>query len=79
MSHKIKTIGELPTIIMFNLFDVLIKPILIYGSDVWGLWSELWGIIDRVFLQHSRCMLHVKATTHNVITVPTAKYQPYVS
>ena len=69
MSHKIKTIGELPTDIMFNLFDVLIKAILIYGSDVWGLRSELWGTIDKVFLQYSRCMLHVKATANNVITV----------
>ena len=51
MSHKIKTIGELLTDIMFNSFDVLINPILIYGSDVWGLRSELWGTIDRVFLQ----------------------------
>ena len=69
MSHKIKSIGELPIEIMFNLFDVLIKPILIYGSDVWGLRSELWGTIDKVFLQYSRCMLHVKATTNNIITV----------
>ena len=62
-SYKIKTIGELPIEIMFNLFDILIKPILIFGSDVWGLRSELWGTIDKVFVQYSRCMLHVKATT----------------
>ena len=68
MSYKIKTIGELPIDIMFNLFDVLIKPILIYGSDVWALRSELWGTNDKVFLQYSRCMLHVKATTNNIIT-----------
>ena len=43
MSHKIKTLGELQADIMFNSFDVLIKRILIYGSDVWGLRSELWG------------------------------------
>ena len=69
MSHKIKSIGELPIDIMFNLFDALIKPILIYDSDVWGLRSELWGTIDKVFFQYSRCMLHVKATTNNIITV----------
>ena len=82
MSHKIKSIGELSIEIMFNLFDVLIKPILIYGSDVWGLRSELWGTIDKVFLQYSRCMLHVKATTNNIITVleygrfPSSTYCP---
>ena len=51
MSYKIKTIGELPVDIKFHLFDVLIKPMLIYGIDVCGLRSELWGFIDKVFLQ----------------------------
>ena len=53
---------------MFNLFEVLIKPILVYGSDVWGLKSRLWDSIDKVFLQYARCILHVKATTSNIIT-----------
>ena len=49
MTSKIRTIGILPGDIMFNLIDVLIKPILIYGSHVWGLKSKLWGSIDKVF------------------------------
>ena len=49
-------------------FEVLVKPILVYGSEVWGLKSKLWGSIDIVFLQYSRCILHVKATTNNIIT-----------
>ena len=53
---------------MLNLFDVLVKPILIYGSDVWGIKSKLWDSSDKVFLQYARCLLHVKATTSNVIT-----------
>ena len=36
MRRKIKSIGELPPNIMLNLFDALIKPILIYGSEFWG-------------------------------------------
>ena len=68
MTSKIKTIGNLSGDIMFNLFEVLIKPILVYGSDVWGLKSKLWDSIDTVFLQYSRCILHVKATTSNIIT-----------
>ena len=54
--------------VMFNLFDVLVKPILIYGSNVWGIKSKLWDSNDKVFLQYARCLLHVKATTSNVIT-----------
>ena len=69
MTCKIKTIGHLPPEITFNLFDALIKPILTYGSDVWGFRATLWGTVDKVFLQFSRCILHVKATTSNIITV----------
>ena len=38
-------IDEVTDYVMFNLFDVLINPVLIYGSDVRGLRSELWGTI----------------------------------
>ena len=69
MKNKIKPIEELPPDLMPNLFDTLIKPILIYGSDVWGIKSKLWGDTDKVFLQYSRCILRVKATTSNIITV----------
>ena len=64
---KIRPIGTLPGDIMFNLFDVLIKPILVYGSDVWGLKSKLLDSIYTFFFQYSRCILHVKATINNII------------
>ena len=38
-------IVEVTDYVMFNLLNVLINPVLIYGSDVWGLRSELWGTI----------------------------------
>ena len=88
MKTKIKAIGELPPDLMLNYFDTLIKPILIYGSDVWGIKSKLWGDTDKVFLQYARCILRVKATTSNIITVgengrlppsTRATYQLYVS
>ena len=46
MTSKIKAIGKLPVHAMLNLFDVLVKPILIYGSDVWGIKSKLWDSSD---------------------------------
>ena len=52
MRRKVKSIGELPPNIMLNLFDALIKPILIYGSDVWGIKSKLWGEADKIFLRY---------------------------
>ena len=36
MMHKIRDIAPLPPKVMFKLFDSVIKPILVYGSDVWG-------------------------------------------
>ena len=68
MRRKVKSIGELPRNIMLNLFDALIKPILIYGSDVWGINSKLWGEADKIFLRYIRCILLVKATTNNIMT-----------
>ena len=37
--------------------------------DVWGIKFKLWGDTDKVFLQYARCLLRVKATTSNIITV----------
>ena len=45
VKSKVKSIGELPPVVLFNLFDVLIKPILTYGSDVWGIKSKLQTMV----------------------------------
>ena len=59
MACKIKTIGYLPPESMFNLLDALIKPILTYGSDVWGFRSTLWGYcrqsVSSIFSAHLAC------------------------
>ena len=60
---------------MFYMFDVLIRPILTYGSDIWGFSSEL----DKVFLNYNRCTLHVKATTCNtIVNSECGKFPPSV-
>ena len=51
---------------MLNLFDILIKCILICGNDVWDIKSKLWGETDTV-LQYARCILRVKAATRDII------------
>ena len=51
LQKKLKCIKALPTEIRFDIFDTMIRPIITYTSDVWGL----------------RCVLCVKATTSNVI------------
>ena len=69
MKRKIKSIGELPPdIMLILLLDALIKHILVYGNDVWGIKCKLWVEADKTFLQYARCILRVKATTSNIIT-----------
>ena len=65
--RKTKAIKSLPPTIMFYMFDVLIRPIRSYGSDIWGFSKLVGSILDKVFLNFNRCTLHVKATTFNAI------------
>ena len=46
MTSKIKAMGKLPVDVMLNLFDVLIKPILIYAenSPVIGEFPTQWPV-----------------------------------
>ena len=46
-----------------DLFDKLIKPILNYGSEVWGFANA--NVVERVHLQFCKTMLGVKRTTQN--------------
>ena len=69
MKSKVQATGDIPPDILLNLFDLMIKPILTYGSDVWGSRMVNWGLHDKIFLHFVRCIMHVKATTSNVITI----------
>ena len=52
---------------MFYMFDVLIRPILTFGSDIWGFSKLAGSTLDKVFLNYNQCALHVKAITCNAI------------
>ena len=67
MKRKLKFIQSLPPSILFDMFDTMIRPILTYGSDVWGLSKTGIDVVDKVFLNFARCTLSVKATTCNTI------------
>ena len=57
---------------------MLIKPILVYGSDVWGYNKKGIAQIDKVMLHYCRCALNVTASTSNVITVGECGIFPLV-
>ena len=77
--RKTKAIRSLPPTAMFYMFDVLIRPILTYGSDVWGFDKTVANTLDKVFLNYNRCVLQVKATTCNAIVYgECGKFPPSV-
>ena len=61
-------------------FDRMIKPILTYSSDVWGVNKNVLYELDKVFLNNVRFVLCVKLTTINVLVIeesgkfPTSLY-----
>ena len=59
-------LGNLPSKIMFHIFDTVVKPILTYGR-VWGANKTGLTAINKVFLRFVRCTLGVKAPTCNII------------
>ena len=74
-----RCIQNLPPSIRFDMFDTLVRPVLTYGSDVWGMSKSGQGALDKVFLHYARCTLGVKATTCNVIAYGgCGKYPPSI-
>ena len=69
MQSKMRNVGCLPPQCMFHLFDSVVRPILTYGSDVWGVTKAGTEAVDKVLLWFSRVVLHVKASTSNIITL----------
>ena len=52
-----------------HMYETLICPILVYGSDVWGSQPQGTLAVDKVFFWYMRCFLQVKSTTSNIIVV----------
>ena len=69
LKKTIQMIGQIPPHMMFELFEKTITPILSYGSDIWGLNQGGTEALDKVFLYFVRCVLQIKGTTSNVITL----------
>ena len=67
MLRKVKYAGSLPPRIMFYLFESLVKPILTYGSDVWGYKPSLLSHMDRAYKKFLKYTLHIKANTSDLM------------
>ena len=69
MKKKLGFIGNLPPKHMFYLYESMIEPILLYGSDLWGSYKECTKDINKIYLWFIRIVLKIKATTCNLITM----------
>ena len=58
-----------PAHIMMYLFELFIKPVLVYGSEIWGTNVNATKSIDKVFLWYAGAILRVKSNTSNLITL----------
>ena len=52
---------------LIYLFEIVIRPFLLYDSDVWGISSGNNDAIDKVNYQYVRRILKEIATTNNVM------------
>ena len=50
-----------------HLFDSIIVPIALYGSEIWGF--KYMEILEKLHLQFCKILLHVKICIFNVMVL----------
>ena len=69
MYSRIRDVGTLQPHIMLHMYDCLVKPITVYGSEVWGHHHPAQSEADKIFFRFARQVLRVKPTTSNIIVL----------
>ena len=65
INRQLTNASPTPPALMLKLFNSSVKPILTFGSDIWGIYNTAHNTIDifhRTFLKHILC---VKSSTCN--------------
>ncbi len=57
--------------ICFELFDKIVRPVLMYCSEVWGFHKG--PNIEQLYVQYCKCILRVKRSTPNDIVLGEAR------
>ena len=69
---------HMPVNVKFDLFDTLIKPILLYACEVWGITMD--NDIEQLHLSFMKTVLGVKPSTNTcLIYTETGRFPLYVS
>ena len=69
VKQKLRNIGQLPPSLMLHVFNTLIRPILTYGSDVWGVNKTGRNSIDKLTLRFLKNILGVKQSTSTLMVI----------
>ena len=69
MYSGIRDVGTLHPHIILHMYDCLVKPITVYGSEVWGHHHPAQSEADKIFFRFARQVLRVKPTTSNIIVL----------
>ena len=67
--NKIKQVGEIPPKHLFYLYQSMVQPILVFGSENWGIDTKSCQMVDKLFNWFARLVLRVKSTTCNIMTL----------
>ena len=68
MRSKLKNACPTPPRISLHLFNATVKPIVCYGSDIWGIYAPYQDTVDTFHRKFLKQTLSVKTSTHNAIT-----------
>ena len=67
IKQKRKSVGTLPPKTLLYLFNISVKPILTYGSDVRCVYKYVREVVDKMFLKFIRHSLGVKQSTSTLM------------
>ena len=67
MFNRLKPFHDPPVSLKLKLFDSLVRPILMYGSDIWGTSKAGKNKIDTFFLRFLKSTLGVKKSTSTLM------------
>ena len=63
--------------VLFKIFDTKIKPIILYGSEIWGV--KRYEKVDNVHMKFCKIVLNVGKTTWNFAAIAECgRYPMYV-
>ena len=64
---RLPNFHPVPPEVMYKLYDMLVRPIFVYGSYVWGYCKKGQAQIDEIMQHYCGCVFNIKAGQSNVI------------